>query len=105
MADVDLVKPTDFDILEVLSDGRRHDAPDLSGHLDARVQYLNDRLSRLRSQGLVKKPGPAPERTAMYVISDLGEVALEMRHSYDKRNSVEWADEVRDRLAEREGES
>ena len=102
MVDVDLVNPTDFEILEVLSDGRRHDAPDLKGHLDKRSKYLNDRLNALRRQGLVRKPGPNPDSTAMYVITPLGEIALELRGDYTKRNSAEWGDRVRAMLAERE---
>lgn len=104
MTGVDLVEPTDFDILEALSDGRRHDAPDLSAVMGHRSEYLADRLSALRRQGLVEKAGPS-DRTAMNVITPLGEVALEMRDSYEKARSAEWGDEVRERLHEREGES
>jgi len=104
MAPVDLVKPTDFAILEAMSDGRRHDAPNLTAYVDARSEYIVDRLISLRHQGLVRKAGPEP-RTAMYELAPLGEVALEMRDSYEKRRSVEWGEEVRARLAERQQDS
>ena len=77
-----LTTPTDFEILEVLGNGKRNTAPNIAAELDRNSEYINTRLPELMDYGLLKKIGPA-SNSGLYEITDKGKVALELRESYD----------------------
>lgn len=87
---VKLVVPTDFEILEVMSNAQRQTAPNLAEILDQRRQYMNDRLSNLASMGLVRKVGPS-DRSGMYEITLRGLVALKFREQYEHEKASDFA--------------
>lgn len=69
----------DWEILEVMSDGRRYtqqhlydDVEDLDEHSP---DWIRQRVSHLHDTGLIEKVGTS----RMYVISDYGSAALELR--------------------------
>jgi hypothetical protein len=76
-----LTQPTDFEILEALSDGKRDVAANLAIHLDKNRDYLNTRLPILYDYGLVEKIGPA-EESGLYKITPVGERAVKHREQY-----------------------
>ena len=54
-----LVDPTDFDVLEILDEGRNV-APNVAAELEHDRAYINTRLSQLHDHGLVEKSGLPP---------------------------------------------
>ncbi|CQR48795.1 MULTISPECIES: helix-turn-helix domain-containing protein [Haloferax] len=76
-----LAVPTDFDILEALSDRRRNTAVNLSYILDKNRSYINTRLPILADYGLLARVGPAPN-SGLYEITDKGLVVLDNRDQY-----------------------
>lgn len=86
-----LVIPTDFDILEAMSNGRRQTAPNLAAILDKESTYMNNRLAELAAKGLVEKVGPA-KRSGMYVITDRGLTALQLRDEYSHAAAREFGE-------------
>jgi predicted transcriptional regulator len=95
-----LAVPTDFDILEALSDGRRNTAVNLSYVLDKNRSYINTRLPILADYGLVERVGPAPN-SGLYEITEKGRVVLDERENY-RSEGVDFDALVDDRLTERE---
>jgi predicted transcriptional regulator len=87
--------PTDFDILEALSDGRRNNAANLAYVLDRDRSYINTRLPVLTDYGLLDRIGPAPN-SGLYEITEKGIVVAENREAYG-REDVDF-----DTLIERE---
>jgi len=83
-----LASPTDFEILEALSDGRRNNAVNLSHLIDKNRSYINTRLPLLADYGLVRRVGPAPN-SGLYEITDRGRAALELRDRYDEADEFE----------------
>ena len=83
-----LASPTDFDLLTELQDGKRNNAVNLSHHLDKNRAYINTRLPVLADYGLVDRVGPAPN-SGLYVITDRGRVAAELRGEYDRAEDFE----------------
>jgi predicted transcriptional regulator len=77
-----LTVPTDFEVLEVLSDGRRNTAANLAYLLDHDRTYLNTRLPQLADYGLVQKVGPSPN-SGLYVITEKGRIAANNREMYE----------------------
>lgn len=75
-----LSPPTDFDILEILTEGRNVPS-NIAARLDKSNGYISGQLPRLADQDLVRRIGPA-ERSGLYELTDRGEVALEFRHRY-----------------------
>ena len=73
--------PTDFDILEALSDGRRNSAANLAYILGRDRSYINTRLPLLADYRLLARVGPAP-RSGLYGITEKGRVALDCRNAY-----------------------
>ena len=73
-----LVDPTDFQILEALSDGRRNVAANIAIELDKDRAYLNTRLPELEDYGLIERIGPA-QNSGLYEITDEGRETLENR--------------------------
>ena len=83
-----LAAPTDFDILEALSDGRRNTAANLAHKLDRNRSYLNTRLPVLTDYGLLERVGPAPN-SGLYEITDRGRVVVELRNRYDDADDLD----------------
>jgi predicted transcriptional regulator len=78
---MDLVRPTDFHILELLSDGNRNTAKNISQELERDRSYINTRLPALANQGLITKVGPA-KNSGLYEITQRGYAVLELREAY-----------------------
>jgi len=76
-----LVQPTDFEILEALSDGRRNTAANIAHLIDRNRPYINTRLPILSDYDLVDRVGPAPN-SGLYVITQRGRAALDHREQY-----------------------
>ncbi len=76
-----LAAPTDFDLLEALSDGKRNNAANLAIELGRNRSYINTRLPILADYGLVDRIGPA-QRSGLYEITEKGLVALDHREAY-----------------------
>ncbi|WP_058825811.1 hypothetical protein [Haloferax sp. Q22] len=76
-----LAVPTDFDILEALSDRRRNTAVNLSYILDKNRSYINTRLPILADYGLLARVGSAPN-SGLYEITDKGLVIIDNRDQY-----------------------
>ena len=80
-----LASPTDFDILEALSDGKRNTAANIAIEIDRDRAYINTRLPILADYGLIERIGPSP-KSGLYEITDKGRAALEHRDAYDDEN-------------------
>lgn len=78
-----LVDPTDFEILNALSDGKRNVASNLAIELDRDRAYINSRLPILADYRLVNRIGPA-ERAGLYEITDKGLTVLNYRDDYHR---------------------
>jgi predicted transcriptional regulator len=87
---VKLVVPTDFEILEAMSDGRRQTAPNLAEIIDRESKYMNNRLAALAGVGLVEKVGPS-DSSGMYVITDRGRKAFENKDLYSHNQAAEFS--------------
>lgn len=77
-----LTVPTDFEILQALSDGKRNNAVNLAHDLDRNRSYINTRLPVLADYGLIERVGPAPN-SGLYEITEKGKVAAEQRAAYE----------------------
>lgn len=77
-----LARPTDFEILEALADGKRNNAVNIAEILDKNRAYINTRLPILADYDLVERVGPAPN-SGLYVITERGRCAYEHRDAYD----------------------
>ena len=75
-----LVDPTDFDVLEILDEGRNV-APNVAAELEHDRAYINTRLPQLQDYGLVDKIGPAAN-SGLYELTDRGQVAITNRDQY-----------------------
>ncbi|WP_336036248.1 ArsR family transcriptional regulator [Halobacterium yunchengense] len=91
-----LAVPTDFEILDALSDGKRNNAVNLSHLLEKNRAYINTRLPVLADYGLVERVGPAPN-SGLYEITAKGQAALEHREAYE--NDEDFEARVEDELA------
>lgn len=80
-----LVQPTDFDILETLSDGRRNNAINIAKLLDQERGYVNTRLPHLAEHDLVEAVGPG-NNSGLYQITQKGQRALQYRKEYNDPN-------------------
>ena len=76
-----LVDPTDFDILELLNEGRNV-ATNVATELDQDRAYINTRLPQLQDYGLVDKIGPA-DNSGLYELTDRGRAAITYREQYE----------------------
>ena len=92
-----LAVPTDFDILEALSDGKRNTAVNLSHDLEKNRSYINTRLPILADYGLVDRVGPAPN-SGLYEITGKGRAALRHRDRY-REEGVDFDQLVEDEAA------
>ena len=73
--------PTDFEVLEALSDGKRNTAANLAYEIDRNRSYLNTRLPVLAEHGLLERVGPAPN-SGLYEITERGRTAVKLRDRY-----------------------
>jgi len=76
-----LASPTDFDILESLSDGKRNTAANIAIEIDRDRAYINTRLPLLADHGLLERIGPAPN-SGLYEITPMGRAAARHREAY-----------------------
>ncbi|TKR28066.1 ArsR family transcriptional regulator [Natronomonas salsuginis] len=76
-----LASPTDFDVLEALSDGKRNTAANIAIEIDRDRAYINTRLPILADQGLLERIGPAPN-SGLYEITEKGKLANRHREAY-----------------------
>ena len=104
MADRDEVRLNSLDwmILEALSDGRRYTQKFLSEDVeefeDVGYDWIRQRVAHLHGHGLIQKVGSS----SMYVISDDGRAALDLKDEYDSEMPpAEFGQMVRDRAVER----
>ena len=81
-----LASPTDFDILDALSDGKRNTAANLAIEIDRDRAYINTRLPILADYGLIERIGPAPN-SGLYEITDRGRAAIRHRDAYHDDDS------------------
>lgn len=77
-----LVEPTDFLVLEVLSDGRRNIAPNIAELIDQDRAYINARVKLLNDKKLIQRVGPN-KSSGLYRITPLGIAALHRRDEYN----------------------
>lgn len=82
-----LVKPTDFLVLEALSDGKRDVAPNLATRTGQDRGYINSRLRRLFEKGLLTRVGPN-DHSGLYRITPLGVAAFHERDTYEQSPDV-----------------
>ena len=75
-----ILRPTDFSILRVLTDGRNV-AANIHMELESAQPYVSERLGSLYDYGLVNKVGPN-ENSGLYEITDMGERAIEHESLY-----------------------
>lgn len=76
-----LASPTDFDVLDALSDGKRNTAANIAIEIDRDRAYINTRLPLLADHGLIERIGPSPN-SGLYEITPMGEAALKHREAY-----------------------
>lgn len=76
-----LVKPTDFEILSFLDEQGRNNAINIAVGLERDRSYVNTRLRALAEKDLIQRVGPA-ENSGLYELTDTGRVALEHRDRY-----------------------
>ncbi len=76
-----LADPTDFKILEALSDGKRNNAVNIAEITGAKREYVNSRLVMLEDYGLVDRIGPA-EHSGIYAITEKGQYVLKHQDKY-----------------------
>jgi len=89
-----LVEPTDFIILESLTDGERNGAVNLAQELDMDRSYVNTRLSILADHKLLDRIGPA-QNSGIYQITPLG-VAAARHQTLHSTNPAQFESTIRD---------
>ncbi|AOW79645.1 phage PhiH1 repressor protein [Halodesulfurarchaeum formicicum] len=92
-----LAEPTDFEILEALSDGKRNTAANLSYILDKDRSYINTRLPILADYGLVDRVGPAPN-SGLYEITERGIAVIDIRESATEGADIDFDARLEERL-------
>lgn len=100
-ATVKLVVPTDFEMLEAMSDGKRQTATNLAAIIDRDSRYMNNRLAVLAGSGLVEKVGPS-DTSGMYRITPKGRAALDLRNEYVHDTANEFSELVEEKAEEYE---
>lgn len=93
---VKLKRPTDFEILDIFSDGERDVGVNVADRLDKNRGYINTRLPQLEDYGLLERVGPS-DRSGLYRITPRGIAALKLRERYD---DDDFADLIDDRAAD-----
>jgi predicted transcriptional regulator len=87
-----LTQPTDFQVLEALSDGERDTAANIGERINKDRKYINTRLPLLADYQLIQKIGPS-ENSGLYQITPLGVAAIKKRTLYDEDRN-QFSDEV-----------
>jgi DNA-binding MarR family transcriptional regulator len=96
--DVKLTEPTDFDILEILSEGDRETPKHLGTLLEFRNAYMSQRVRQMEDYGLVERI----DDSQMFVITELGRVALDLQNQYSHDESRKFGELVKEEVARRE---
>ena len=78
-----LTQPTDFLILDLLSDGKRDTGSNVAKRIDKNRSYINTRLPVLADYDLIDKIGPH-ESSGLYQITPLGVAAVQKQALYDQ---------------------
>ncbi|WP_256546805.1 ArsR family transcriptional regulator [Halobellus inordinatus] len=78
-----LTQPTDFLILDLLSDGKRDTGSNIAKRIDKNRSYINTRLPVLADYDLIDKIGPH-ESSGLYQITPLGVAAVQKQALYDQ---------------------
>ena len=91
-----LAVPTDFDLLDALSDGKRNNAVNLAHLLDKNRAYINTRLPILADYDLVERVGPAPN-SGLYEITERGIVVADNRSKY-RKDDVDFEALIKEKL-------
>ncbi len=68
-----LTKPTDIEIIELLSTGVRQTPANVAAHLERDSRYMSERLRSLEKRGYIRDAPPA-ERSGMYELTRLGSI-------------------------------
>ena len=76
-----LVEPTDFEILAFLDEQGRNNAINIAVGLDRDRSYVNTRLRALAEKELIQRVGPA-ENSGLYELTEVGHAALRHRDRY-----------------------
>ena len=82
-----LTRPTDFEILDALSEGRRNVAANIAIEIDKERGYVNTRLPVLADYQLVKKVGPT-SNSGLYEITRRGLAVLHLNEEYGEVEGV-----------------
>lgn len=93
-----LTLPTDLEILEALSDGKRNTAANLAHILDKDRAYLNTRLPMLADSRLVERVGPAP-RSGLYEITEKGKIVVQHQDQY-RDEDVDFEELIQQKLTQ-----
>ena len=99
---LDLVEPTDFEILAYLEEEGRNNAVNVAVALGKNREYMNSRLGILARDGCLHRVGPA-ENSGLYEITEKGRVALEHRDACGDPNA-DFEEVVETALAETDSE-
>ena len=78
-----LTQPTDFLILDALSDGKRDTASNIAKQIDKKRSYINTRLPILADYNLIRKIGP-DKSSGLYQITPLGVAAVQKQALYNQ---------------------
>jgi len=89
-----LSQPTDFLILEALSNGERDTGANVAKRIDRDRGYINTELPKLEDQRLMKKIGPH-DNSGLYQITPLG-IAVIQKQSLYNENKDEFEAAVRE---------
>lgn len=99
-----LTQPTDFEILEAVSDGKRNTGANIAMEKDIDRGYVNAQLPKLADYGLLKKIGPA-EKSGLYQITTLGMIAVRWRDKYEETEDFETKIKNKQEMMEQNTES
>lgn len=69
-----LTVPTDIEIINLLSNGKRQTPANVAAHLDHDPRYMSERLRKLKLREYIRDSPPA-ERSGMYELTNLGKIA------------------------------
>lgn len=94
---LDLVQPTDFDILHVLKDCRRYTSPLVAEEIDSDTDYISKRMGQLAEQSVLQSEFET-DRCRLYRITPYGLVAFTHKDVYE-RNNAEYFKESANTIA------
>lgn len=86
-----LTIPTDLEILDILSTGRRQTPANIGAHLDREQNYMGSRLRFLRDLGYLRYAPPA-DRSGMFEITPAGLVSTWHRDQYVRDHHDDFHD-------------